>query len=183
MLSTSLTETMKNRRSAEEALAMEIDQDSAVADRFWAKVDKRGPDECWEWKAVKNIGGYGRFALPRGVRRQKWIVAHRVSWALDGRALPEGYILCHRCDNPGCVNPGHLFVGTHKDNARDRDSKGRRRPPVGTRNGMARLTEQQVRDIHDGASQSVPVKELSMRFGVSETQITRIVRGQSWSHV
>lgn len=98
--------------------------------RFWAKVNKSGPipahvphlGECWEWTAYRMAnGGYGQIRLPK-----KNLSAHRASWLLTYGAIPEGMQVCHKCDNPPCVRPDHLFVGTAQDNMRDMIAKGRK---------------------------------------------------------
>ena len=96
-----------------------------LATRFWAKVDKtpgHGPNgDCWEWQAGRSKFGYGRIMVGR-----KLVVAHRVSLALsEGSSIPDGLCVCHKCDNPRCVNPAHLFLGTNQDNMVDKISKGR----------------------------------------------------------
>lgn len=87
--------------------------------RFWAKVD-RG-DDCWEWTGIKDPNGYGRCGMFGET------LAHRVAWKLTREAIPGGLFVLHRCDNPPCCNPDHLFLGTQADNIADMDHKGRRR--------------------------------------------------------
>jgi hypothetical protein len=89
-----------------------------TAARFWSKVEKG--QGCWTWTAGRNADGYGWFKISGGPK-----VAHRVAWELTNGPIPEGLIVRHRCDNPPCVNPGHLELGTHKDNRRDCSQRGR----------------------------------------------------------
>lgn len=95
-----------------------------VEQRFWAKVDRRGPDDCWLWAASLNNWGYGRFRLNGRARS-----AHVIAWTLARGDIPAGLFVLHNCpsgDNPACVNPGHLWLGTHQDNMDDMARKGRR---------------------------------------------------------
>lgn len=92
----------------------------SLAERFWPKVERREPDECWPWKASVTGRGYGRFALSGKARH-----AHRVSYEIANGQAPGDLFVLHRCDNPPCVNPAHLFLGTNTDNVRDAVAKGR----------------------------------------------------------
>lgn len=97
-----------------------------LADRFWPRVDTSGgPDACWEWTRGRDPHGYGRFATPNSD------LAHRASWELHNGPIPAGLNVLHHCDNPPCVNPRHLFLGTQKDNVDDMVAKGRARKPRG----------------------------------------------------
>lgn len=148
-------------------------------ERFWSKVDKT-PSGCWVWLSTKNEQGYGRFAIRVAPYKQRWYSAHRLVWEWEHGAEPELCVL-HRCDNPSCVNPAHLFLGTHKDNAADRDRKGRRRAPKGSLNGRAKLTENDVFDIRRRRG-SDPVYVAGL-YGVGPDQVRRIWSGDSWAHL
>lgn len=99
-------------------------QRPTTTDRFWAKVKKS--DACWEWQGGRLPHGYGRIVISR---KEGAVRAHRFSWELHFGPIPDGMVICHRCDNPPCVRPDHLFVGTQSDNMRDCVNKGRLRIP------------------------------------------------------
>jgi hypothetical protein len=145
---------------------------ASIENRFWAKVDKRGPDECWTWTACVNLTGYGRFGEG---------LAHRKSWEINKGTIPKGICVLHSCDNPPCVNPAHLFLGTHLENIADRVAKGRSARHIGEMNGRAKLTLSQVQFIR-AASKTASVKSLARIYGVSNWHIYRIIRGKSWGH-
>lgn len=144
--------------------------------RFSAKVRSGGPDECWLWLASKLPSGYGFFGWRGRVR-----LAHRVAWELDtGQEPPPWLCVCHRCDNPACVNPAHLFLGTKADNAADRDAKGRQARQRGETNGKAKLTEAQVLAIRAAPGL---LREIASDFGVTQQVISQIKRREIWRHL
>jgi hypothetical protein len=145
-------------------------------DRFFAKVNKT--DSCWLWTGCRTAGKYGYFSLG------KLMPAHRASWLIHNGPIPEGQCVCHRCDNPICVNPAHLFLGTHKTNAEDRN--GKRREARGERHGLAKLTEEDVRQIralvdpnryHNGSS------TVARQFGIDRLTVNAIVHRKTWTHI
>src|SRR3954470_5960578 len=137
-------------------------------ERFWPKVERRGSDECWPWVGARQQTGYG--ILFKSSRPRRWHLAHRLSWELHNGPIPGGLHVLHRCDNPPCVNPAHLFLGTQADNNRDRGRKGRNggHKIRGAANGRAKLSPTDVAAIRraygDGATQVA----LAARFGVSQ---------------
>lgn len=106
--------------------------------------------------------------------------AHRYAWTVKNGAIPSGMSVLHRCDNPKCVNPEHLFLGTQADNMRDMKSKGRARAPAGERHRDARLTEDAVRRIRFG---SEPVAALAREYGVAGVTIYNARNGVTWRHI
>lgn len=149
-----------------------------IEDRFWPKVDlSGGPDACWPWLAATNAGGYGIFY--RGPKRGRMHIAHRVAFELFVGPIPEGQDVLHHCDNPPCVNPAHLYLGTDVENARDRHVRGR--DARGSRNGLAKLTEEAVVDIRARyARGGILQRELAEEHGVDPSLISRIVSGELW---
>ena len=149
-----------------------------MMDRFWAKVDKTGgEDACWVWTGGKLESGYGQFKLRSYVR----VSSHRLSYEWANGAIPDGMFVCHKCDNPPCVNPAHLFLGTPKDNMHDMIDKGRRvlAPAIGEKNGRAVLTVEKVAEIR---ASSVPYRKLAAQYGVGLSQIGRIKSGEQWAN-
>jgi hypothetical protein len=157
----------------------------SVEERFWSKVNKNGPimpnmkTRCWVWTAGLWGGGYGCF-YPRP--ELGTIPAHRFVWELHKGPIPEGLYACHKCDNPACVRPGHLFLGTQKDNAEDREAKGRgNHAVIGSFNGSAKLTERlAVKAIEMYSTGKFTHKKIAERLGVSESAIRNIIHGITW---
>jgi len=161
-----------------------------VEDRFWSKVDRR-ESGCWLWRASLLTNGYGQFGLYKG---RMW-KAHRVAWELTYGPIPRDTLVCHHCDTPACVRPDHLFLGSHQDNRDDCRLKGRtakganngiRRHPdklhrmSGETHALAKLTADEVAAIRALRAQGQTQRALANRFGVSQSQICRIVQRQRW---
>jgi len=144
--------------------------------RFWSKVDVRGPDDCWPWTAGRGSWGYGQFWLSSLGRSPQ---AHRVAAHL-GIGPGHGNVL-HRCDNPPCCNPAHLYWGTPGDNMRDRDERGRQ--AFGERIGVARLTAADVSAMRAAYADGVGTPELGRRFGVHTATAHRVVTRATWRHI
>jgi len=143
---------------------------------FWAQVQIGSEDECWPWLGLRLASGYGRFAF-----RRKILLAHRYVWRVTHGAIPAGKFVLHRCDNPPCCNPAHLFLGNHDVNMSDMKHKGR--ACHGTVHWSAKLTPGKVREIRrrlrDGDVQVVVAK----RFGVTQHLVSMIKRRLVWAHV
>lgn len=150
-----------------------------IPERFWSKVDQSGgPDACWPWTAAKQ-GRYGTFAVTAKQMRG----AHRVALELTtGKRIPPGMHACHRCDNPPCCNPAHLFVGTPRDNERDKSTKGR--SARGESNGGGgKLSESDVIHIRRARQDGALLRELAASFSISENMVSQIVNLKAWQHV
>ncbi|MCC0013822.1 MAG: HNH endonuclease [Rhodobiaceae bacterium] len=168
-----------------DSVPVKIDVDSP---RFWSKVAvTASDDDCWEWQAATDKRGYGRFSV--GTSRNATMLAHRAAFVLSAGFLPEA--VCHRCDNPRCCNPDHLFAGTRNDNNKDMTAKGRHWSVVcpeksvkGEAHGSAKLTEDDVIAIRrEYASGHVSQRALAARYGVSQRTVVKIVKRIGWRHV
>lgn len=150
------------------------------ADRFWEKVKKGGKDECWEWQSARNAKGYGRLTSGRGVN----LKAHRVAFALShGGVIPDDAHVLHRCDNPPCCNPRHLFLGTGKDNTRDMIEKGRNSVPphkYGAEHHNAKFDEVTARKIRDDPRTHQAIAD---EYGISWMTVFRLKHGKTWKHL
>ncbi len=161
---------------------------------FWKRVDKSG--DCWIWTGKKVGNGYGCFS--HGTRGAvKHYRAHRFSYEWAYGPIPPGLQVLHRCDNPPCVNPAHLFLGTDKDNAADKMAKGRgisgdrqwtriypERVLRGEQHSQARLTEEQVREIRRRyIPRKISCQQLASEYGVNWRTIHAVVSRQTWRHI
>ena len=164
-----------------------LKSDDPICERFWSKVNKHGPvpahrpelGPCWVWTEHHAEAGYGQFCLRRGEFR----LAHSVSYALTNGPVPPRMHVCHHCDNPPCVRPDHLFLGTAADNAQDCVDKGRARRARGIETASARLDEDAVRAIRATQPYHGRNEDLARDFGVSGTTIRRVILGKTWRHV
>ncbi len=154
----------------------------AFARRFWSKVEKT--DSCWLWQGALGGPPGWRYGALRAEGSATVLGAHRVSYALDRGYMPPRYMdVCHRCDNPACVNPEHLFLGTRADNLRDMVSKGRAVHPRGAAASRARLDEEKVRTIRADHEAGATMRALAARFGVAEPTVQQVIARRTWAHV
>jgi hypothetical protein len=151
------------------------------AERFWNKVDKTG--ECWEWTGTKNKDGYGMIKL----HTKKMVSAHRLSYVLHHPLNVDIWeyreiCVCHKCDNPKCVNPSHLFLGSRTDNMTDMFNKGR--CILGEKKHNSKLTDTQVREIRTRyADGGITHRGLAKEYGTSSPNITAILNRKLWKHI
>jgi hypothetical protein len=148
-----------------------------VEERFWSKVEKT--DTCWLWVGARNEKGYGLLGIgsTNQVRAHRWIYE-----TTNQCVVPEGMFVCHRCDNPSCVRPEHLYVGTHTDNMLDRAQRDR--AAKGEDSGPAKLTDDQVRAIRAAyIPGKVDCTALGKTYKVDHTTVKAIVTGETWKHI
>ncbi|MGI8655448.1 MAG: HNH endonuclease signature motif containing protein [Pyrinomonadaceae bacterium] len=157
----------------------------AVAKRFWRKVDKsNGANACWLWLASGHEAGYGQFSIRIPFQRRRMVKAHRLAYELTHGMIPTGHVICHRCDNPPCCNPQHLFSATQKQNTEDKYRKGRQNHAIGTQITSAKLSNNKVITIRRlyvaGGYTQIRLAEM---YGVSDATIRRVVKHQNWEHI
>lgn len=164
----------------------------SIEDRLWPKVDKSG--DCWIWTGARDPNGYGRInhkTLLYGCR-----LVHRIAWEITNGPIPGNLFVCHRCDNPSCCNPDHLFLGTQFDNMRDAAMKGRaasgdrsgarthpERISRGSAVGTSKLSAPQVliiRSLHESGMNN---QQIAKRFNITPSNVSAIVRRRSWAHL
>ena len=140
--------------------------------RFWSKINKRGPDECWEWSGCVQSRGYGYIRF-----NGQQLLSHRIAYFLSKDIQPGKLCVCHHCDNPKCCNPCHLFLGTVADNNRDMFAKDRAHSHPKKHSGRAILTDDMVLEIR-GSSQTP--QELSIRYRVNYRTILDALNRKTW---
>lgn len=159
------------------------------AKRFWAKVHKT--PHCWEWVGGLTSQGYGMCPW-RGVPGKPRQTAHRFSWELHNGPIPQGLCVLHRCDNPACVRPDHLFVGTMADNNADMHAKGRAVKggtysragyQRGERNRASRLTATKALALRRDRARGMFFRELATKYGISTSQAWRVAKAENWKHL
>lgn len=156
-------------------------QHAALMDRFVQKVHMGKRDECWVWLRTKNVSGYGMVYVQEF---RSDVVAHRVSWMLFRGPIPEGMDVLHKCDNPACVNPNHLWIGTNSDNNTDAGRKGRfiLRGKPGATNPRAKFTNEQVRALREMPKYYGFFEEMAAKYGVNKSIIRKIYYYQSYKN-
>ncbi len=150
-------------------------------ERFWSKVEKSNINECWTWQAHRNNNGYGIFSI-----KAILLLAHRTSWVIHFGEIPNGLQVCHKCDNPPCVNPNHLFLGTMRINMDDKMAKGRYKKGLvyrGEDHKLAKLKDSDIptiRSLYDNGFSTHIIGEI---FNVDSKTIWNVGKRISWSHV
>ncbi len=151
---------------------------ASILQRFFRLANPAAAEACWEWTGAQNTQGYGRLSVA-GIQ----MTATHVAWLLFRGIIAPGLQVLHRCDNPPCVNPAHLFLGTQKDNMDDCRRKGRDRRPRGEEIGQAKLTAQEVKAIRLRRSRGETVASIARLFGVCPTAVSAIIHRRVWRHV
>jgi hypothetical protein len=154
-----------------------------IEERFWSRVDKGEPDECWNW-----IGGTSNSGRSGGRRGEVSINkkperAYRFSYMLHNGSIPNGKEICHTCDNPLCVNPKHLFSGTRLDNIMDMYRKGRDNHACGERVGCAKLTKQIILEIREMLAMNIPHRVIAEKYNIDKGRVSRIKNKLLWKCV
>lgn len=144
--------------------------------RFWNRIDKT--DNCWKWNGCKNHCGYGTIRV-----MTKTVLAPRLSWVIHFGEIPIGLHVLHKCDNPECTRPDHLWLGTMKDNCIDRSKKGRSGDRIGEKHGRAKLNDSKVREIRLRNKNNESITSLAKEFGVSDAAVWFVVNRMTWKHV
>lgn len=143
-------------------------------ERLWKGVKKT--NFCWAWEGASNSFGHGQMSI-----KGKKVYVHRLSYEIYFGNIPDGFYVCHTCDNPACVKPTHLYIGTIKDNVSDCHKKGRFKPLLGSKNPKTKLSKDHVEEIRClYESSSISQIQLARKYGVSQTAVSAILRNKTW---
>lgn len=148
---------------------------------FMAKVRKCDSTGCWLWHGSLDGGGYGKLCRGHNGKRLHYL-AHRYSYEMHNGPITESLFVCHTCDIPSCVNPAHLFLGTHSDNMKDCAAKGRGRPPRGEKHGRAKLSDADAVDIRMFLTLGAKGRDIANAYGVSRQTVHKIKYGKLRRH-
>lgn len=154
-------------------------------EKFWSKVDILRDDECWEWQGSKDQDGYGAYTISKKGFYKRF-KSHRVSYELTYGKFDETLCVCHKCDNRACVNPYHLWLGTNKENTRDKIKKGRLKwgTSPGSKNGRSTLDEESVKNIlFECFILKITPTEIAKKYKVNRDMIYSIKNGKTWKLV
>jgi hypothetical protein len=167
-----------------------LEVDARTAERLWRMVDKSGgPDACWPFTGSRGTHGYGQIYVRAKKKGNRLARSNRVAYAAVYGPIPAGLIVCHRCDNPPCCNPAHLFLGDDGDNARDRVAKGRHGGPRlehrlrGEALPGTKLTDALVRAIRARRAEGETYKAIANALGLKKGAVGHVVRRDTWGHV
>lgn len=153
---------------------MKTRQETVWLEKFWAKVDKRTDIECWEWQGFRLPKGYGSMSV-----YGKTYLTHRIAYTDYYGEIPHGMHVCHKCDNPSCCNPLHLFLGTNADNVADMVKKGRQQR--GVKHHNSKLTEADAENIRTlYANKDISQAEIGRLYNVSQTTVGQIILRKLW---
>ena len=155
-------------------IIVQVPRDMPAAERLAHRSERQG--DCVVFTGCTNASGYGQITIAN-----KQVAVHRVAYELAHGPIPEGLVIRHKCDNPPCIDPSHLELGTPQDNVMDKVARGR--TLKGSRNGSSKLVEAQVAEILEGLAMGVTHKVLAQRHGVATSTIGRISTREHWKHV
>lgn len=152
--------------------------------RFWSKVTLMAdPHKCWEWSGNKRRRGYGRISITVAPQKDVSVIATRMAYFLHYNVDPVGKAVLHKCDNPSCCNPHHLFLGTSKDNTDDMFKKKRANPPNGTQHWASKLGPEAIEEIKKLRSEGMTQGKIAFKFKVYQSVISRVLSGDAWKHI
>jgi len=154
----------------------ETDINSKIKERFFSKIEKT--DTCWIWNSVRLTGNYGYFKY-----LGKYVRAHRMSYILANGHIPDNLLVLHTCDNPPCVNPEHLYLGTQKDNIKDKFDRGRNPNVNGSKNPVSKLSENEVLKIRELNKEKYSNEIIAKMFSIDSSAVSLIINRKRWKHI